>query len=874
MNPERWKQIKDVFAAVVEQPTESRLSMLSSLCREDPDLQTQVERLLSHHDEMSGFLEGSAPGVPAGPEDALKHGDRLAGRYDIVKFLGSGGMGEVYEGHDIELGERIALKVIRRQMLLAPDTLDRLRREVQLARRVTHPNVCRVFDLGYHREQNREIIFLTMELINGETLTDRLKRSGKIAPRESLKIAEQLCLALGAAHQAGILHRDFKCGNVMLMGSGEQVRAVVTDFGIARWIKAEAAEAKDKPQAFETRQGMVMGTPAYMSPEQLLGQALTPASDIYSLGLVLYETVTNMRPFRGESSWTETLKRLSVDPPPPVTIVPDLGPNWNNAILKCLARDPGQRFSSTQQVVEALMPEAFQAAARPATALSFIPEKGQRWLLTTAAIIVIAAAAALGSRIYFSSSSTHSAIAVMPLTYNNSDPNAANEPERDYLADGLTENLIDAISAVSDAEVISRTSVFRYRGRDTDPREVGRDLNVSSILYGKILRQGNDLKINLELVDASSRRHLWGNQYDATMSTLMALPKDVALQLAKSLSFRLRNRSLGFYTASPTAYQEYLRGRHSWNKRTEDGIKAAIGHFQSAIAADPQYAMAYAGLADAYHVLWIYSGTSPRDGYLKAKPAALKALELDPELAEAHTSMAVIKADDEWDFGDAEREFRKSIELDPNYATTHQWYAQCRSYRGQFDDAIAELRTAIRLDPLSPIIHATLGDVLYRARRYGQAAEELKKALDLDSSFPLAHSLMRYLDEAKGDFAKAIEDSKAATIAWGGDPQQAEAAVEDLRRGYSQSGEKGYWQAQLRLSQKRIKQGVARGLDDSSFRMAGIYARLADDQQAFQWLTKAYDERDANILYLKIAPEFDRLRADPRAIELMKRIGL
>jgi Tfp pilus assembly protein PilF len=358
------------------------------------------------------------------------------------------------------------------------------------------------------------------------------------------------------------------------------------------------------------------------------------------------------------------------------------------------------------------------------------------------------------------------------------------------------------------------------------------------------------------------------------MTTLMSLPKDVALQMVKTLSLHLRNRSLGFYTASPTAYQEYLRGRHAWNKRTGEGLKAAIEHFQKAIAADPQYAMAYAGLADAYHIQWIYGTGTPRESYLRAKPAADKALELDPQLAEAHTSMAVIKGDDEWDFAGAEREFRRAIELDPNYATAHQWYAQWLSYRANFDQAIAELRTAIHLDPLSPVIHATLGDVFYASRRYDLAVDELKKTLEIDSSFPLAHSLLRYVDEARGDFSGAIEESKAATIAWSGSPQQGEADAAELRRAFAQEGEKGYWRAQLRISEERIKKGTSRQAEDSPVRIAGLYARMGDDQQALEWLNKGFEERDAIILYLKTAPEFDRLRSDPRVSELMKRIGL
>lgn len=349
ITPERWSQIKDIFARVVDQVPDDRAPMLSELCRGDRELQAEIERLLAEHDVAGGFLEGT-PSLAAATAATLLHpGETVSGRYEIVEFLGRGGMGEVYEAQDRELNERIAIKMIRYEPVLYRDLMERLRREVQLARRVTHPNVCRVFDLGYHWHAGHELIYLTMEVIKGETLASRIGRQGKLTAREALPIARQLCEALEAAHQAGILHRDFKCGNVMLLGSDSRVRAVVTDFGIARQM-----QPKDEAQRAATQPGIMVGTPTYMSPEQILGEKLTPASDIYSLGLVLYEMVTGLRPFRGESNWTESLRRLSSDPPPPAAIVPDLDPRWNRTIVRCLQREPPRRFSSARQVVDSL----------------------------------------------------------------------------------------------------------------------------------------------------------------------------------------------------------------------------------------------------------------------------------------------------------------------------------------------------------------------------------------------------------------------------------------------------------------------------------------------------------------------------------------
>jgi serine/threonine protein kinase/Flp pilus assembly protein TadD len=346
MTPERWSQIKNIFVAVLDRPAEERQSAVVEACQGDIELQAELRQLLAQNDEMGKFLDGD---TPPSATSLLNPGYLLAGRYEIVALLGSGGMGEVYEAEDKELGGKIALKVIHPQMSFDPATLDRFRREVQLARQVTHPNVCRVFDIGHHQRQGREIIFLTMELVRGETLSARLKRTGKINTEEALPIAIQLCQALVAAHQAGILHRDFKCGNVMLIGAGEKVRAVVTDFGIARWMR----NTDDSPGTL-TSQGAIFGTPAYMSPEQIQGKELTAESDIYSLGLVLYEMVTGRRPFQDESPWAEALKRLTEGPPGPSTVVPGLAPRWNHTIARCLQRDLTRRFANAQEVSDSL----------------------------------------------------------------------------------------------------------------------------------------------------------------------------------------------------------------------------------------------------------------------------------------------------------------------------------------------------------------------------------------------------------------------------------------------------------------------------------------------------------------------------------------
>jgi serine/threonine protein kinase/Tfp pilus assembly protein PilF len=805
-------------------------------------------------------------------------GTRL-GPYEIIDHLGSGGMGEVYRAHDTRLGREVAIKVLAEQFATDPGLTHRFDNEARAIASLSHPNICALYDVGSQGNTH----FLVMEFLRGQTLAVRLCEGALPLPH-TLQLATQIADALDKAHRLGIVHRDLKPGNVMLTENG----AKLLDFGLAKSVTA-GSSALSESATDVTSPGTVLGTISYMSPDQLRGLPLDARTDLWSFGVMLYEMVTGRHPFSGPTA-SDQISQILTQQPLSLAHCGIHAPEALEGIIsKALAKDREERYQTARDLlldlkrlragletptgaIDAIHSSAF-AHSQAAPAVPFRNRPGVKWLLAGLLAVILAVAALLVGSRFFKHAEPQS-IAVMPLTYNNSDPKAVNDPEHAYLADGLTESFIEAISAVSDVKVISRTSVFRYKGSDVDPGQIGRELGVSKILYGKLFQRGDDISVDLELVDAPTRQRVWGNRYNAKILTLVSLPKEVALQLANGVHFPLRKRSFRFYTASPTAYQEYLRGRHYWNERTEDGIKKAIEYFQRAIAADPQYALAYSGLADAYHVLWVYSGASPRESYLQAKPAALKALELDPDLPEAHTSIAAIKADDEWDFAGAEREFRQAIDLDPNYATAHQWYAECLSYRGRLDEAISELHLGIRLDPLSPIIHATLGDALYRARRFDEAVQEFKTTLDIDSGFPLAHSLLRNLYEARGDFAAAISESKAANIAWGASPEEAEAAGEKLRRAYTDTREHGYWLTQLELTQQRAKGGHVRRPDDSAVRIAAIYTHLGEREQAFHWLATAFDERDANVLYIKTGPEFDSLRSDPRAVEMIKRLGL
>jgi serine/threonine-protein kinase len=738
MTPERWARIKGIFAVVAETPRESRNSALEELCGGEQDLQAEIEKLLAQHDEMGGFLEGSP--APALEKTALlQAGTIIADRYQIVELLGRGGMGEVYEAEDRELGERVALKVLRPESALQPDVMDRLRREVQLARRVTHPNVCRVFDLGHHRQSGQEIIFLSMELIKGETLTERLKREGKIAFPEALHIARQLCQALGAAHEAGVLHRDFKCGNVMLMGEGEQVRAVVTDFGIARWI-----QPRDETQSFATNTGLVVGTPAYMSPEQLMGEKLTAASDLYSLGLVLYEMVTGARPFRGESSWTETLKRLSADAPPPITMMPDLDPRWNRTIMRCLQRSPSARFASAQEVSDSL-----QRSTR------YSLRDVRPWVLVAGACSILALAAALVGlrhRIWAPAIPPQKHVAVIPFTLAGSNP--ADQATAYSLSESLTGNLARLQASESSLWVVSWKEA-----RSQKPEDMGRAasaLGVNLLVTGELERSPEKILLRTEIKDASSLKRLRSQVIEIPAAEVVTLEDTLLEKVAAMLQVQVPPGLLRHLpvdeTTVPGAYEFYERGRGYLLQADEQHTDAAISLFQTAIEKDPRFALAYANLAHACASKFRSSGD--RKWLDQARQYSTQALSLNSNLASAHLAMGMIEQET-GNVDSAVAEFERARQLDPTDDDTLNHLSLAYDQAGKLLQAEALLKDALKRSPGRWLNYDYLGYFYYHHAQYEQAEPLFRAATQLAPDHPLAFYNLGGVYLAMGKHAEA-----------------------------------------------------------------------------------------------------------------------
>ena len=740
MTPERWTLIKEIFAAVVDQPGDARPSALAELCRGDEQVRAEVEKLLQQHDEMGGFLDGPpAASITTPAPSQLVPGDIVAGRYRIVEFLGRGGMGEVYEAEDAELGERVALKVIRHDSPLGSDLIDRLRREVQLARRVTHPNVCRVFDLGHDRRPGREIIFLTMELIRGETLNARLKRCGAIAFPEATQIARQLCLALGAAHEAGILHRDFKCGNVMLLGSGEQVRAVVTDFGIARWI-----QQGDGGESGATRTGMVVGTPAYMSPEQLMGEKLTAASDIYSLGLVLYEIVTGVRPFHDESGWTESLKRLTAEPPAPAKVVPGLDPRWNRTIVRCLQRNPSRRFSTTGEVASSLMRRyrySWRDAPRPVIAAALC------------AVIVLAAAGFMfRGRLWRPSLPKQKHVAVLPFSHTSGGP--ADQAVAYGLAESLSGNLGRLQVTESSLWVVPWKEV-----RSQKPEDMGRaasTLGANLLVTGKVERAAGKLRLLAAVKDARNLENLGTQVIEVPEGDMRALEDTLLERVSAMLQLRVPPGMLHHLpvdeTLEPGAFEFYEQGRGYLLHYNPEDVDRAIVLLQKATEKDPKFALAYANLASAY--AWKYRETRDPRLLEQARSLAGKALALNDKLAAAHLALATVQRYTK-DIDSAIHELELALQLDPMDAETLNTLALAYDESGRLLQAEALLKDALKRSPGSWANYNYLGFFYYRHQQYAQAEPLFRTAVELAPDNPMSYDNLGGVYLAQGRYPEA-----------------------------------------------------------------------------------------------------------------------
>jgi len=813
--------------------------------------------------------------------------------YRILSTLGKGGMGIVYKAEDTRLGRTVAVKFVPETLAHDRMAVERFSREARAASALNHPNICTVHDIGEFEGRP----FLVMECLEGRTLREVIEAAPLGLP-EVLELAIQTVDALDAAHAAGIVHRDIKPANIFVTRRG-QIK--IMDFGLAKVGPARITGTGDSqaPTAaldeLVTSPGSTLGTVAYMSPEQARGEELDMRSDLFSFGVVLYEMLTGASPFQGNTTALTFVAILHNPPVAPSQVRAEIPAELDRIIFKCLEKNREMRYQSAAEIradlkrlrrdadshgISSTLSGALSASvsvprvsARPGSSTrveaAAVPSSAEYTvglvrrhrlaLSVVAGAVVLAAAAAL----YFASRPKPlDSLAVLPFV------NMAADPGNEYLSDGIAESIINNLSQLPKLSVRSFSSVARYRNKDLSPQAAGKELKVRAVLTGRLVKRGDEYDISAELVDVDGDRQIWGSQYTPKAADMLAVQQQISQEITEKLRLQLTGADMQrmnrHSTEDNAAYQLYLQGRYQWNKRTLDGLQQSIDFFNQAIAKDPRYALAYAGMADAYALLADFNVLPAREVMPKLQAAAAKALELDDGLAEAHTSLAW--ADFHiWDWAGAEREFQRALQLNASYPTAHLWYGEYLSALGRFDDALPELNRALAENAQSPDANLALASRAYYAGQYPQAAEQAQKVLGLDSRFVAAHDLLGRVYLARGMKADAAAEFRKALDLSEGDSNELAAL------GYAQAASQQTAEARRTLDEL-TKRSQDTYVQPAS--IAAIYAGLGDKNQAFAWLEKAYADRSAWLVNLKVDPFFASLAGDPRFADLLRRVGL
>ena len=818
-------------------------------------------------------------------------------------------MGEVYLAEDTKLDRKVALKILPAELASNKDRMRRFVQEAKAAAALNHPNIAHIYEIGEADGTN----FIAMEFVDGKTLREKI-HDEKNDLRVLLKNLQQVAEGLAKAHASGIVHRDLKPDNIMITQDGH---AKILDFGLAKLLETDSGRSPEVSEAAtammpvqHSTPGVVMGTVGYMSPEQAQGKSVDQRSDIFSFGCILYEAVTGRRAFAADSM-VDTLHKIIHEPAPAITdFNPSASPELQRVIRRCLVKELEKRYQTirdTANDLEEVLEEmrgvsdmersvvpnrsattvsanqdrtqiygsgsvAATASSQPAatassSSLEYAVTQARTHKLATA-IIGILLIGLISSAGYYafvsrgSSTKQISSIAVMPFV------NESGNADVEYLSDGMTETLIKSLSNLSSLDVKPRSAVFRYKGKETDIQTIGKDLNVQGILNGRVAQRGDQLTLSLELVDVQKNSVIWSEQYQRKQSELVSLQSEIARDVSTNLKAKLsgaeETKVTRTATADPEAYQAYLKGRYYWNRRTAENVKKAIEQFKTATDLDPNYALAFVGLADCYAVLNEYAGTPTSETIPKSKAYAERALTIDSQLAEAHATLGIVN-EHSWQWGEAEKEFKRAIELNPNYPTAYHWYSIFLKGLGRNDEAAAMIKRAQELDPLSSVIAVNVSRMYQLQNNHDASIENSLKLIELDPNFGPAYEYVALSYLKRGRNAEAVAAAEKAVAL----TQGSSITIGDLGFVYAVVGKRAEALDKIKQLEEKYRRNEAIGQY-----IATVYVGLGDKDKAFEWLEKDFDIRNGKLAEIRWQLQFESLRDDRRFQDLVHRMGL